>query len=380
MPNHLDLPTKINIGSVSDFVDGCLCGYSGRNILLLISKNSIERYGFKDFIAALSAQNHVIAITDFAAYPTQADIFKYLPEIESGFAPGEIIAVGGGSAIDTAKAISALYYLKSENRLGIETVSQSILSREYSTKDRGIKIVAVPTTAGTGSELTRWATVWDADKSAKYSVEADFICPEQAWIIPELTYTMPLRLTLSTGLDALCHATEAYWAKSGNAGVRELSKTAIGLLAEYLPRLLNDLQEKYLREKVMLGSLFAAMAFSNTRTTACHSISYPLTLKYGIEHGIAAAITLAQIAEFNKSAIIDIDLFLQAFKCNDIGDIQAALDNMAKSSLPLRLSAYGISSGELPAIAEAACTKGRIDNNPVAINKAQILKILKSVY
>ena len=126
-----------------------------------------------------------------------------------------------------------------------------------------------------------------------------------------LQLTLPNRLTASTALDALCHATEAYWSKNSNEISRVYSLEAIKRIVNNLEKVLNHPNEIALRNEIALGSLYAGLAFSNTRTTACHSISYPLTLELGIVHGIAASLTLAKVMEFNFESIIEKDNYFK---------------------------------------------------------------------
>ena len=135
--------------------------------------------------------------------------------------PDLIIAIGGGSSIDLAKAISALYDYKNEDILEL------IKNKDYLSNVNYIPVIAVPTTAGTGSECTKWATIWDFDNCKKYSVDADFLYPIESWLVPELTITMDENMTLATGLDALAHAMESYWSVPSNAYTRILARNSI---------------------------------------------------------------------------------------------------------------------------------------------------------
>ena len=203
-----------------------------------------------------------------------------------GDLPDVVFAIGGGSTIDLAKCCVGLNYLCAMERFSAEDVRQAIRTKVYLKHPVSIPIYALPTTAGTGSEMTQWATVWDGEGTAKYSIDAPYLCPKRAYIVPEYTISMPRRLTLSTGLDAFCQAIEAYWAKASNPMVKEISKAALRLLVQYLPLALSEPSKLLFSRKSLLRLLFSGLAFSNTRTTACHSISYPLTMLFWIEHGL----------------------------------------------------------------------------------------------
>lgn len=282
--------------------------------------------------------------------------------------PDLIIAVGGGSSIDLGKAISALYGYKDQNILDL------LKSKDYLDNDDFIPLIAVPTTAGTGSECTKWATIWDFDNSKKYSVDADYLYPSEAWLVPELTKTMDFNLTLSTGLDALAHAMESYWSVHSNSFTRVLACNSIRVISKYLPLLLEDLNDLEYRKKMLMGSFFAGLAFSNTRTTACHSISYPLTMLFGINHGFAVALTLFEVLKRNWEFVVEKDLFLDAWNVSSLDDIENWFVDVSGGNL--KLSSFGIKNEDIPTIVELATTAGRMDNNPVIFNEAEIKSIL----
>ncbi|HHX50553.1 MAG TPA: phosphonoacetaldehyde reductase, partial [Clostridia bacterium] len=287
--------------------------------------------------------------------------------------------LGGGSIIDMAKSLVALSYLKNKGSLDYSDVLNSISNKEYLKFPDPIPIYAVPTTAGTGSEATGWATVWDLEGKRKYSIEASWLCPTSTWIIPEFTVTMPKRLTLATGLDALCHAVEAYWAKSSNVMVRELAKTSIRLIVKYLPKVLSDGTNLSYRKKMCLGSLFAGLAFAHTHTTACHSISYPLTMVFGMEHGLACALTLAQVMEINRPLIEDKADLMEALGVNSPAELQIWLDQLTAGIVKLRLGEFGIEGKDIPDLVSLSFTQGRMDNNPVDISPDDVYRMLRSL-
>jgi alcohol dehydrogenase len=205
-----------------------------------------------------------------------------------GEAPQAIVALGGGSVIDAAKVLAAGVDDFSRVRRFLET-------GEGEGDLAAIPIIALPTTAGTGSEVTCWATVWDKAESKKYSLSRPQLYPEQALVDPELTHGMPSGLTVSTALDALSHALESLWNRNANPVSTEFAVTAAQDIMESLPRLLRDLGSEALRERLSKAALMAGLAFSNTRTALAHSLSYPITLRHGVPHGLACSFTLAMV-------------------------------------------------------------------------------------
>ena len=286
--------------------------------------------------------------------------------------PDLIISIGGGSSIDLAKSISSLYNYKGNNILNL------LKNKDYLQNNNRIPFIAIPTTAGTGSECTKWATVWDFDNSKKYSIDADYLYPKEAWLVPELTATMNKKLTLATGLDALAHAMESYWSVPSNKYTRVLSRDSIKIIKKYLPLVLNNLDNLEYRQEMLMGSFFAGLAFSNTRTTACHSISYPLTMMFGINHGFAAALTLFEVLKRNWDYLSEKELFLDAWDAEDLTDIKKWFDDVSENSL--KLSKFGIKKENIPNIAKLATTGGRMDNNPIIFNEKEIIEILNKIY
>lgn len=198
-----------------------------------------------------------------------------------------IVAVGGGSAIDTAKALMV--------GTGSGSFAELVagLSGEAPLVPTSVKtLIAVPTTAGTGSEVTPWATIWDRVRQKKYSLHLPQTWPTFAVIDPELMLSLPASVTLQSGLDALSHALESIWNVNANPLSDALAVAAVRDTLEVLPQLMADLGNLELRGRMALAALKAGMAFSNTKTALAHSISYEMTLRYGVPHGIACSFPL----------------------------------------------------------------------------------------
>lgn len=326
-------------------------------ILVIASKRVINTFELD--VSRFDVINESIANPDIHL------LDKILDEISK---PDLIIAIGGGSSIDLAKAISALYQYKNENILDL------IKNKLYLDNSNHIPVIAVPTTAGTGSECTKWATIWDFDDCKKYSIDADYLYPAESWLVPELTVTMDRNMTLATGLDALAHAMESYWSVPSNAYTRVLARDSISIIRKYLPLVLNDLDNLEYRKQMLMGSFFAGLAFSNTRTTACHSISYPLTMMFGINHGFAAAITLFEVLKRNWDYVKEKEQFLDVWQAKDLDDIKIWFDNVTENQL--KLSNFGVKKEDIPYIVKEATTGGRMDNNPIVFNENEISDIL----
>lgn len=206
-----------------------------------------------------------------------------------------IVALGGGSVIDISKALSI--YLNDTINNSFEVIKSSLVNGKINENVFYKPIIAIPTTAGTGSEVTPWGTIWDDVNKRKYSIHSNQLWCEVAICDPQLTSTLSKELTIQTGLDALSHSLETIWNTNFNTFSYLYSKTAISEIVDVLPRLVNNLSDLELRSKMMLASLKAGMAFSNTQTSIAHAMSYYMTLYKNIPHGIAVSITLPDIIE-----------------------------------------------------------------------------------
>lgn len=203
-----------------------------------------------------------------------------------------IVAVGGGSAIDTGKV---LMVGNEANRFS-ELVAGLAGERVFS-PTRFKSLVAVPTTAGTGSEVTPWATVWDRERNRKHSLHLPQTWPRLAVIDPQIMLSLPGAVTLQSGLDALSHALEAIWNINANPVSDTFAIAAVQEVMDTLPALMGSLGDLEMRGRMALAALKAGMAFSNTKTALAHSISYEMTLRHGLPHGIACSFVLPMVLE-----------------------------------------------------------------------------------
>jgi phosphonate metabolism-associated iron-containing alcohol dehydrogenase len=250
-----------------------------------------------------------------------------------------IVAVGGGSAIDTAKAL-----MVGTGTGGFDELV-SLLSRGLPFKPHRTKaLIAVPTTAGTGSEVTPWATVWDRAAGSKYSLHLAETWPEAAIVDPEPMMTLPASVTVQSGLDALSHALESIWNVNANPISDTLAVAAAREVMATLPALLDQPKDGARRAQMALAALKAGLAFSNTKTALAHSISYEMTLRFGLPHGIACSFTLPMVLERAVGADPARDAVLaMVFD----GDLKAAprrlADFLGSVGVDSDFGAYGVS-------------------------------------
>jgi phosphonate metabolism-associated iron-containing alcohol dehydrogenase len=243
---------------------------------------------FKKYSDELSSSSNppLSIMTDVQPNPDYKDILELQKKFSHIKENVEyILAIGGGSVTDTAKAIAAF---KDKQ----EYLTDFVRNKKSPQVENPIKIIAVPTTSGTSSELTCWATIWDKEKNNKLSLAHKTLYAEKTIIDPSIMIDKPLGLTISTGLDALSHSMESIWNVNANPVSASHAIQASKLVLDNLPLLAKDLNNIELRSNIALACVHAGLAFSNTKTAIAHNLSYPITLNYGIQHGIACSFTL----------------------------------------------------------------------------------------
>jgi len=253
-----------------------------------------------------------------------------------------VVAVGGGSAIDTAKAL----IVGTESGCFDELLALLATGKPF-VPARSKLLIAAPTTAGTGSEVTPWATIWDSASHKKYSLHLECTWPKVAIVDPQLMLTVPAGVTVSTGLDALSHALESIWNINANPISDTYAISAIEDILHCLPLLRRDLSNKDLRSRMALAALKAGLAFSNTKTALAHSISYEMTLHHGLPHGIACSFTLPLVLGLAWGHDEARDRTLQRIFGNDLHKAQSQLREFLHSlDVKTEFADYGVTAKE----------------------------------
>ncbi|MCI5130771.1 MAG: iron-containing alcohol dehydrogenase family protein [Candidatus Electrothrix sp. EH2] len=272
-----------------------------------------------------------------------------------------IVALGGGSVLDTAKVLSLLISSSCSVRL-----DQLLRSNTEVLWTDNIPIIAVPTTSGTGAEVTPFATVWDSVTKKKFSLSDERLYSNLVLLDPSLSLTLPKQETLYTALDTVSHALESLWNKNKTPISQAYAIEALSLATETLPELINNLSSLSLRRKMQHASLLAGMAISQTQTALAHSISYPLTLHYGVPHGLACSFSLAAIGE-----LIQVNNF-SSRKKEIIYDSLALLDKLPLIEHLLRFTTLSKIEEKVPEM----ITSNRSDNFIFQVNSSIIKRVL----
>ena len=293
-----------------------------------------------------------------------------------------IIALGGGSSMDTAKAVGII----TNNPEFADVVS---LEGVADTKKKSVPIIALPTTAGTAAEVTiNYVITDEANEKKMVCVDPNDI-PVMAIVDAELMYTLPKSLTAATGMDALTHAIEGLITKGAWEMSDMFELKAIEMIARYLETAVNEPQNAEARNGMAVAQYIAGMAFSNVGLGVVHGMAHPMGAIFDIPHGVANALLLPTVMEFNMPAAVD--KYVQIAKAMDVYSAgmskeeaaQAAVDAVRalaiRVGIPQHLTELGINEGDLDRLATAAAADVCTPGNPRDVNKDIILDLYKKV-
>lgn len=280
-----------------------------------------------------------------------------------------LVAVGGGSSLDCAKLAGAI-------------AVQGGTARQYHSEGRvldarRLPLVAMPTTAGTGSEITPIAVLDDAEKNFKAPVAHPSLFPTVALIDPELTVTMPRPVTACTGLDALAHALEGYWSKNHQPICDAMACEAAALVFRHLRTAFDEPNNLAAREGMSLAALLGGLAFQLPKNAAVHACSFPLSSRYHLPHGAACAMTLDPFIRFNAPALGERGARLaRAAGFADLPALAGAVAALKQAvGLPARLREAGVTAADLDWLVKASFHP-LMNNNPRPVSEEE----LRSLY
>jgi alcohol dehydrogenase class IV len=294
-----------------------------------------------------------------------------------------VVALGGGSSIDTAKAIAVLARHGGEVR---DYMAPKPVPASY-------PVIAIPTTAGTGSEATRVTVITDTDSQEKMMCLGVGLMPIAALVDYELTLTMPYRLTADTGIDSLCHAMEAYVSRKSNAFTDSIALAALAAISQNIRSACEQPQNRKAREAMMLAATQGGMAFSNASVTLIHGMSRPIGAFFHVPHGLSNAMLLPVVTEYSLSGALpryadcaramglatDTDADAAAGKKLVTGLYQLNADLQVPSP-----QVYGIARNDyfasLATMAEQALASGSPANNPLVPDSRQIQELYEKAW
>ena len=354
---------------------GCLCelgplaGKLGRRALLVTGRGAMRRAGITDrVVAGLDEAGCAVSVyEDVPPEPTLACVDAGRDALRRHEAD-LVIGLGGGSAIDVAKAVGAL------GRAVPET--KAFFTGE-STPEQGVPIVAIPTTAGTGAEVTRNSVLTDPDASVKQSIRGNALMPTVALVDAELTVSMPPTVTARSGMDALTQAIESYWSIHATPLTEALALGAIELIGRHLVRATADGGDRPAREAMAYGSLTAGVAFANSRLGAVHGLAHPLGVRCAIPHGEVCAILLPHVMRLNRQAAPEKYDRIGAVLGGDAADVAAGL--LSRLDLPVTLKHVGLRPADFDAIIAESLPSGSLKANPKTVSADDLKAILTAL-
>jgi alcohol dehydrogenase class IV len=352
---------------------------------LVVTDPYIARCGILDRATGLldEAQIPFTVFSDTVPDPTTEVIETGVAILRDGDFDS-LVAIGGGSSIDTAKGMSVLF--ANGGSMRDWKVPAEI-------PQLGPPLIAIPTTAGTGSEVTRFTVVTDTETDEKMLIAGLACCPAAAIVDYELTLSMPYRLTADTGIDSLTHAIEAYVSRRASPFTDGLAKNAMGLIARQIRSACAEPDNRSAREAMMLGATTAGMAFSNASVALVHGMSRPIGAFFHVPHGLSNAMLLPEITAFSAPAALE--RYADCARAMGVAEegegSQAAvarlIDELRRLNEDLKVpspQAYGIERGRydelLPLMASQALASGSPANNPRIPTADEIIDLYRRVY
>ena len=309
-------------------------------------------------LAELKASGiHIEVFQNIVAEPTVND-FKTVLQCARDFKADSVVGIGGGSVLDIAKLVAA--FIHSDQQV------EDCFGTGFIQK-KGLWFACLPTTAGTGSEVSPNAILLDERDHLKKGIVSPYLMTDAAYVDPKLTWTVPAKVTADTGMDALTHCIEAYTNKFAHPAVDIYALKGIQLIAAHLERAVKNGQDQEAREALALGSLYGGLCLGPVNTAAVHALSYPLGGEFHIPHGLSNAILLPSVMKFNRPACPEryaevaiacgvtaghsadetaqrgVDFIYRLAdavgipkKLTDLGIPQTAVDNMAKAAMEVQ--------------------------------------------
>lgn len=376
-------------------LDSILQDLHARNVLL-VTDAGIKKTGIANRVEKMLAGKdyNLVIYDEVEPEPSVNSIVKGYENVKSQMNPDVVVALGGGSSLDTAKIIALLIAHGGHplDYCGGENMVPGPIS----------PLIAIPTTAGTGSEVTSVAVITDEEKDLKIGISDNHLRASVALIDPELTLGLPPYVTACSGIDALAHAIEAYTAKSfkyiesnenlvfqGSFPLADvLAFQAIELIAKNLKVAVHQGNNLEARSNMLLGSLLAGLAFSNAGTAAAHALAYPIGALSNAPHGEVTGLLLPYVMQYNTS--VETEKMVKIASAFDVSANNMTREKAAEAAhtsvlelideigLPTRLSSIGIKKSDIPEIAKKGLEIERlIRNNPRDANLKEIKQLLE---
>lgn len=381
--NIFEMPQKLVYGkdALKNLGD---CAKQHGDKVLIVSDQVMEKLGYLDTITKNLEQAGLQTVSYLGANTEPSDI--YVDEALTLFNDNQcevIVTVGGGSCIDTAKAVAVV--ATNGGYIG------DYMKDKIATK-APVPLIAIPTTAGTGSEVTDVTVINDTTHHIKMMIKQSAFLPKVALVDPALTLTSPQNVTAATGLDALCHSMESYFSRKAQPMTQTFSLAAIEKIMSYLEQAYQDGSNFEARNAMSLAATQAGLAFSNASVTLIHGMSRPIGSLFHVPHGISNAMLLPAVLDYTRDAAIEplseIQHHLhpeQTGTSAELADrfIQSVKELCQKLAIP-NLKDWGIEEkafeDALDKMAEDALASGSPSNNPKIPTHDEIVELYRICY
>jgi alcohol dehydrogenase class IV len=366
----LSYPAKIIFGpgKLSELPDNL--GFASGKILLVTGNHAVKS-GLRDKVLAILKDYQVFAESGINPEPPLEDVERLVNTGREKQVQA-VIAIGGGSVIDTAKAAAAIIPLTG-------TVADYFHGKKE-IPAKGLFFAALPTTAGTGAEITKNSVLTDVDSKVKKSLRHPSMVPDLALIDPELNLSASPSLTAASGLDAFTQAVESYLSVNANAVTKSLAKGAVEKIFHNLETAFKEPDNLKARTAMAEGSLMSAMAFSQSGLGAVHGLAHPIGSLLKVPHGVACAILLLPVLKWNLSAKED-DFRELAAVCegNSAEDFVNSVSKLCRGlNIPESFADYGLSEEHFPFIVEN-CRSNSMKCNPRYMKDEDVITMLEKL-
>jgi alcohol dehydrogenase class IV len=338
--------------------------------LFIVTGPHVSRSAAFASVKTLAEQNgRAVAVFDQTSADPSLELVEEMSAQARAFQADAVLGFGGGSPLDAAKIVSILADrtgLSAADLVGTERVPR-----------RRLPLLMIPTTAGTASEVTIYSVLTDTVARIKAAVCSRQIIPDFAFLIPEATTSMPASVTAATGMDALCHAAEAYLSKRRNPYSDVMALAAVRLISQNLLTACREPDNAIARENMLVASLFAGLAFGNSSVTAVHAFAYPLGGMHHIPHGLANSLMFEPVFRHNltdnEARMADLaEAFCGAHDAEAL--IPAVTELKQSLGLPASLAAAGVPESDLETMSQAVMTVTRllsVNPNPIGLDDAR---------
>ncbi|MEZ4223673.1 MAG: iron-containing alcohol dehydrogenase [Polyangiaceae bacterium] len=366
-------PTKIAFGAGAAATVAAECERLGLSRVLLVTDRGVVAAGLAAPVEnSLKRAAVKVAVFDgISSNPTEAEIEAGAEAFRSADAEG-LVALGGGSPLDAAKLVA----VRARTDRSWEELDDAAGGGQFVPAVLP-PVIALPTTSGTGSEVGRAAVLTVASSGRKTVVFHPSMLPRVAILDPELTKTMPASVTAATGFDALTHCAEAYMARGDHPMADAIAVAGVDLVAKHLPRALEEPADLDARGGMMKAAMMGAVAFQKG-LGACHSLAHPLSSEHGLHHGLANALCLPAVIEFNEAEVLERVLHLSLLLGGDAepGAAAARLRGLRQQwGLPGSLRAAGVADPDLDRLTALAMEDACHRDNPRPVS-AQDMRAL----